>query len=481
MSVCGKCGNQVREELPVCPRCAVDPSRDESFGGLLLDEELGRGGMGVVYRARDKKLGRTVAVKFLAPGLAHDAEVKARFEREAKVLAHLQHPNIVTLYDFAEEEGEAFLVMEYVDGASVASTQPMKPVDAVKVGIEVCKALAYAHARGVIHRDIKPENVLRAKGGQIKVTDFGIARLVDPLVRQATITATNVAVGTSGFMAPEVMSAAAPDARMDVYGVGALVRSLATGRPPVGEFSGVHEALTRIIRRAMAERPEDRFESMAELQRALESVVPWLDVAQLPPDERLWLRTVALLLTAAIGVLLWSVVRSLTPRILAPHEELPLATLGSELLPDGRIMSLARFETIPILTAVVSLALALVAYGFLRRHWRVERLDVPNPLPKIAESGIVFAIGCVACVLFAGRKTLELTGYVDVTKAGARSFVPLFGGLLEVLALYYFLIVVLESRRRSRPMAEEKLLLVGMALALVPPATDLLAVLLQRR
>lgn len=89
MSVCGKCGTQVREELPVCPRCAVDPSRDESFGGLLLDEELGRGGMGVVYRARDKKLGRTVAVKFLAPGLAHDAEVKARFEREEPALRPL--------------------------------------------------------------------------------------------------------------------------------------------------------------------------------------------------------------------------------------------------------------------------------------------------------------------------------------------------------------------------------------------------------
>ncbi len=475
---CPRCGLPLRAGFALCPGCLTTDSPDDAVAGLLLEEELGRGGMGIVYRARERESGKLVAVKFLAPELASDAAVRARFEREAHALALLDHPNIVRLERFAEADGEALLVMEHVDGGSVEEKAPFEPAAAVKVMLQVVHALEYAHGKGVIHRDLKPQNVLLTKGGVVKVSDFGIARLLGR-DRGQTLTRTGVVVGTVGFMAPEALHGGEPDARVDVYGAGALLRALLTGRAPVGELGALPAGLHRVIRKAMAERPEDRFATMRELGRALEGVLPWLEREGLPPDERLWLRGTSLLLSAAAGVALWALVLSLTPRVQPKGDTLPLVMLGAETLADGSVFTQARFEIGPALAALLSLALAVLAYGMLRRHWRLEGLDAPNPDPPVPEAKTVFALGLAACALFAGRVALERAGVLGVQPGGARAYIPLFGGVLETLALYYFVVAVLEATRRSRPLARERLLLFGMALALFPPLFDLVRTALE--
>ncbi|MFL5321610.1 MAG: serine/threonine protein kinase [Myxococcaceae bacterium] len=476
MTVCDRCGAALVNG--VCAKCLL--SREVApFAGLLLEDELGRGGMGSVFRATDVATGEAVAVKFLAPELAKDPEVRARFEREAKALSLLDHPNIVRTRRSGQEDGEAYLVMELVEGGPVSRASPMLPDAAVKIAIDVARALSYAHGKGVIHRDIKPENVLRSADGTVKVTDFGIARLMAPEHRGHTVTKSDVAVGSQGFMAPEVLKGAAPDPRMDVYGVGALIRSLVTGRAPVGEVSELPSGLAQLVRKAMAENPADRFATMTEFQRALEHALPWLDRTQLPPDERLWLRAVALVLTAALGTALWALVLSLTPKILEPNEQVPLISIAAEKLPDGRLLSRVRFEPAPFLMALVVGGLALGAYGMLRRHWRLEGLDQPKPEQPVPESRIVFGVGVVACLLYATRKTLEAAHLFAPSAPGARAYVPLFGGALETIALYFFFIALLEMKRTSRPYSSERLLLFGMAIALIPPVTDMIQSLLQ--
>lgn len=475
MTKCTRCGAETASEL--CANCLLT-NADEAFSGLLLEDELGRGGMGSVFRAVDVTTKERVAVKFLAKEWAKDPDTRARFEREAKALTLLDHPNIVRIRRSGQEDGEAFLVMELLEGGAVRG--PMTAADAVKVAIDVCRALSYAHGKGVIHRDIKPENVLRAADGTVKLTDFGIARLIGSEHKGHTVTRTDVAVGSQGFMAPEVLLGAAPDVRMDVYGVGALLRSLVTGRAPVGELSEVPSSLAHIVRKAMAQNPADRFTTAAELQTALEHALPWLDRSRLPPDETMWLRAVALVLTAAIGTALWALVVSLTPKVIAANEQVPLISLSAERLPDGTLLSRARFEPVLFLAALAIGGLALGAYGLLRRHWRLEGLDAPNPGPAIPESRIVFIVGLLAVALYGARKLLELTGTFDPSHASPRVYVPIFGGALETVALYFFLIAALEAKRRSRPWSSERLLLLGMAIALVPPVVDMLTTLLHR-
>src|SRR5581483_2759739 len=286
---CARCGSALPEGTAACPRCLLEGGADV-FAGLELQEELGRGGMGTVFKARHLKLGRTVAVKFLAPEMAQSEEVRARFEREAKAMALLSHPNIVQVFDFGTYEGEAYLVMEHVSNGTLGKRLPLAPKDAVRVTREVCAALAYAHGRGVIHRDIKPENVLIDEAGHAKVTDFGIARIV---AQGAQLTRTGVALGSAGYMAPEALKGKEPTPLVDVYAAGALLRELLTGQPPVGEVSSLPMGLETVVRRAMAHEPSERFPSMQALADALERYLLPPTPLTLPADERLWMRATA--------------------------------------------------------------------------------------------------------------------------------------------------------------------------------------------
>ena len=258
-----------------------------------LEGEIGRGGTAVVYRARDRRLNRVVAVKILPPELAHDQAIRARFTREAQTSAQLSHAHIVPIYDVGERDGIAWFVMALVPGGSLAAhltREPRVPVDEVRrILAEVADALAYAHLRGVIHRDIKPDNILLDRQtGRAMVTDFGIAWAMEAGAR---LTATGIAVGTPTYMSPEqAVGERELDGRSDIYSTGVLGYQMLTGRVPFEAGNSmalllkhvterprpiadlrpdVPRALRETVERAMLKAPEDRWPTAAAFREAL--------------------------------------------------------------------------------------------------------------------------------------------------------------------------------------------------------------------
>ena len=212
---------------------AVEESLKE-FGDYEVLEEIARGGMGVVYKAQQKALGRTVALKMILSGqLASDEDVR-RFYNEAEAAGKLDHPGIVPVYEFGQHEGQHFFSMGYVAGPSLSdclSDGPLAPDQAAAIMIKVSQAIAYAHARGVIHRDLKPANVLLEPDGSPRITDFGLAKRIEADER---LTSTGQILGTPGYMAPEQASGNVDEINeaADVYALGAVLYALVTGRPP---------------------------------------------------------------------------------------------------------------------------------------------------------------------------------------------------------------------------------------------------------
>lgn len=182
------------------------------IGRYEILEEIGRGAMGVVFKGRDPLIGRAVAVKTITSGVAESADLLERFYREARAAGGLQHPNIVTIYEMAESEGAPFIAMEYLQGESLEKLIARKPALplATRIGyvVQACRALDYAHRRGVIHRDIKPANIVITTDGMVKVVDFGIARIAD-----ASKTQTGMLLGTLAYMSPEQLRGQHADAR----------------------------------------------------------------------------------------------------------------------------------------------------------------------------------------------------------------------------------------------------------------------------
>ena len=478
MNACPRCGTpDAGGRLAICPVCAVADTAPLLLGqgALELGEMIGQGGMGAVYKARHLRLGRTVAVKFLAPGLADQAEFEARFEREARLLAILSHPNIVTVFDFGREDGESYLVMEYVDGVPLSRRIPMELGAAIVVADQVCQALAYAHARGVVHRDIKPENILTDAEGRVRVSDFGIARLVSPDTPGWTVTATRLAVGTPPYMSPEALRGAPPDPRMDLYALGVVLHQLVTGSLPHDERSPPPPPiLAPVLSRALAADPALRYPDanafaldLARVKR-LAAVSPVVPAAALPPDERTFMRAVAVALSIATALSLWAVLLSLTPQVLAPGAVTPLVSVGNERLADGRVVSRARFEALPAIGALGAWVVALAGYAFLRRHWRATGLEHPTPEVPLRGPPWVFGLGAAGVGMNALRHALEARD-----QAWRTVYFPLVGGVFEVAIVYLVWLAVLEAWRTSRSLAREPLLALGAALALYPPTTEL--------
>ena len=266
-------------------------------GRYELEELVGKGGMSSVYRARDRLLERTVAIKILHEHHSREADYVERFRREARTAARVQHPNIVTVIDRGQADGRQFIVFEYVDGENLkqlVEREGRLPVRrALELGIEVGRALAFAHESGLVHRDVKPQNVLLGNG-DVKVTDFGIARSVDV---KSGLTETGTVLGTSDYIAPEQASGRPVDALSDVYSLGIVLWELLAGGPPYTGESFLAVAMRHVndpvpsissvrpdvpprletaLRRAMAKDPGDRFSSMnefvAELQACLEGL-----------------------------------------------------------------------------------------------------------------------------------------------------------------------------------------------------------------
>jgi eukaryotic-like serine/threonine-protein kinase len=220
-------------------------------GRYELEELCGAGGMSSVYRAHDRLLERKVAIKILHERHGEDAEFVERFRREARAVAQLSHPNIVTVIDRGSEGDRQFIVFEYVDGENLKELVRRKGVlpiaDVVGIGIEIARALAFAHERGLVHRDVKPQNVLLNGDGQAKVTDFGIARSLDV---EKGVTQTGTVLGTSTYIAPEQASGEKVDERSDVYSLGVVLFELLTGEVP---FSG--ESFVAVAMKHVSEPP----------------------------------------------------------------------------------------------------------------------------------------------------------------------------------------------------------------------------------
>jgi len=488
VSACPRCGlADPSRRLAVCPRCLLQgdemagPAPDLGLHWLAIEGELGAGGMGRVFRARDVRLGRAVAVKVLRQESAADPAFRERFSREARTLAQLDHPGIVTLHDFGTSpQGESYLVMQLVAGGSLAERGPLPPAEAVGFARQLCDALAYAHKRGIVHRDIKPENVLVGEDGRAKLSDFGIARLLDPPSEERPLTRPSVVLGTPGYLAPEARAGAPVDPRMDVYALGSLIFYMLTGRDPDGSTASSGAlaaaipaeaaALAPVVARAMAVDPARRTASAEALGLDLAAVAARLAPAvagaeSLPAEERTWRGAVALLGAVATATVLYAGLVSLTPRAMAPEEALPFTAFGSERLADGRVLTRARFETWPTLGAAVAIALALFAHGLLRRHWRLNGFDRPAPARPLPNARRVLAIGLGLFALFLVGRFLESGGATDLA-----SYVPVLGGALELVLLFRFWDVVLEAQRTARSLAHEPLVWTGLVLGLFPPA-----------
>lgn len=259
----------------------------DEFGNYRIEGLAGRGGMGLVYRARQKRPDRTVAIKVIAPELAADPDFRARFEDESATAAQIEHPNVIPVYEVGDEDGLLYIAMRYVDGIDLgrllADSGPLPPQRAAHLVSQASAALDAAHARGLVHRDIKPGNILVARGDNVYLTDFGLTKRITDT---RGLTKTGMFVGTVDYIAPEQFEGRRVDARADVYALGCVLYELLAGTVPFPRDSelaklyahvhdvpppltGVPARLAAAVARAMSKRPEDRFQSAGDFGRAV--------------------------------------------------------------------------------------------------------------------------------------------------------------------------------------------------------------------
>jgi ketosteroid isomerase-like protein len=260
----------------------------DQIAGCRIEAVAGRGGMGIVYRATQLSLGRPVAVKLIAPDHAADPGFRERFERESRLAAAIDHPNVIPVHEAGEEDGRLYLVMRWVSGADlhglIARTGRLDPRRAAAITAQVAGALDAAHAAGLVHRDVKPANVLLS-GEHAYLADFGLTR---PMASNTRLTTTGHWLGTTDYMAPEQFSGEAADARADVYALGCVLYAMLTGEPPfrrgtvpatmlahlhdppppASAADGVPAEFDRVFARALAKAPEQRYPSAGDLGRA---------------------------------------------------------------------------------------------------------------------------------------------------------------------------------------------------------------------
>lgn len=302
-STCPECGTLIPQDAPqgLCPRClmlgAAAPTQSlfgamafptveeiqTAFPDFEVTHLIGRGGMAAVFRARQRKLDREVALKVLPRALAADPAFAERFHREARALAKLNHPNIVTVHDFGEQGGWFYLLMELVDGVNLRQamrTNRFTPEQALEIVPKICEALHYAHGEGVLHRDIKPENILLDAKGRVKIADFGIAKLGQQPGQDATLTMSGARLGTVAYMAPEQIEHPSDvDHRADIYSLGVVFYELLTGELPIGRFSApsekspVNTQVDDVVFRTLEKERERRYQSAGEMKTQVETLV----------------------------------------------------------------------------------------------------------------------------------------------------------------------------------------------------------------
>ncbi len=304
-AACPKCGRPIPREARegLCPGCALAAVATPTEAGLPPDsrpstparetvaaalpqfeilELIGQGGMGSVFKARQPQLNRLVALKILPTDPARDPKFSERFLREAQALARLNHPNIVAIHDSGTAGGFLYLVMEYVDGASLRQLlreRQLQPEEALAIVPRICEALQFAHEQGVVHRDIKPENVLLDRQGRVKIADFGIAKLVDTEEPRPALTEETCVIGTPHYMAPEqIEHPRLVDHRADIYSLGVVFYEMLTGELPLGKFPPpsrkvqLDVRLDEIVLRTLEKEPERRYQHASEVRSDVETI-----------------------------------------------------------------------------------------------------------------------------------------------------------------------------------------------------------------
>src|SRR5467141_2735069 len=356
------------------------------LGPYEIVAPLGAGGMGEVYRARDTRLDRTVAVKILPSHLSNDPTLRQRFEQEAKAISSLNHPPICALYDVGHQDGTEFLIMEYLEGETLAKLleKGLLPLAHVlQYGVEIADALAKAHRQGIVHRDLKPGNIMITKSGA-KLLDFGLAKAAAPLATGATLTAAitratpvtqqGTIVGTFQYMSPEQVEARELDARSDIFSFGAVLYEVLTGqrafpgKSQLSVASAILEkepapissvkpmtppALHHTIRRCLAKETERRWQSAGDLARELE----WISesgsqagvAGRLPAGRRRWERAswllaAAFFLTTLAGGTAWWQAINRRPRAMYFHASVPFAANDLALSQDGRMLAMVAYS-----------------------------------------------------------------------------------------------------------------------------------------
>jgi tRNA A-37 threonylcarbamoyl transferase component Bud32 len=301
--ICPSCGNLLPVHAPegLCPACMLragaateaadaplttgggpgfEPPEPEQLAARFPQYEIqaliGQGGMGAVYRAVHRKLDRPVALKILPPEIGRDPAFAERFVREARALARLNHPSIVTVHDFGESEGLFYFVMEFVEGRNLRellAQGQVEPALALRIIGQICDALSYAHEAGLVHRDIKPENVLLDREDRARIADFGLAKLLEGSAVETSLTATHQVMGTPHYMAPEqIETPAKVDQRADIYSLGVVFYEMLTGHLPLGRFeppsqgAEVGEQVDKVVLKSLEREPEKRYQQAAEVK-----------------------------------------------------------------------------------------------------------------------------------------------------------------------------------------------------------------------
>ena len=380
---------------------------------------LGAGGMGEVYRARDTRLNRDVAIKVLPEALANDADRLGRFEQEARTIAALNHPNILGIHDIGTHRGAPFLVSEFLEGQTLREKLESGPLPvrrAIEYGLGIAQGLAAAHEKGIVHRDLKPENVFVTRDGRVKVLDFGLAKLVTPEKSHETVvtlmspaTLPGMVMGTVGYMSPEQVRGEPSDARSDIFSFGAVLYEMLTGKrafkratsaetmtailreePPELSDTGWQGplALQRIVARCLEKSVERRFQSASDLAFAIESLsgISTTKSVPQPKSSRAWLPWVVAA-ALVMGTAVWEMSRPAAP----PPNPLEKArftrvtdfeSVEAAISPDGRFVAFVSDHDGPF-----DVWLTQVGTGRMINLTQGNAGPLPGPLRNVGFSG----------------------------------------------------------------------------------------------